>query len=72
MREFGILYDREEGGEFYHLYTPVQVCACSSRWSSVSARIVRTGRRIRRSGWRRSVAKERTGSARPTRNRGSR
>jgi 3-dehydroshikimate dehydratase len=24
MREFGILYDREEGGEFYHLYTPVQ------------------------------------------------
>ena len=23
MREFGILYDREEGGEFYHLYTPV-------------------------------------------------
>ena len=24
MREFGILYDREDGGEFYHLYTPVQ------------------------------------------------
>jgi 4-hydroxyphenylpyruvate dioxygenase len=23
MREFGILYDREDGGEFYHLYTPV-------------------------------------------------
>ena len=23
MCEFGILYDREEGGEFYHLYTPV-------------------------------------------------
>ena len=23
MREFGILYDREECGEFYHLYTPV-------------------------------------------------
>jgi 4-hydroxyphenylpyruvate dioxygenase len=24
MREFGILYDREQGGEFYHLYTSVQ------------------------------------------------
>jgi 4-hydroxyphenylpyruvate dioxygenase len=24
MREFGILYDREKGGEFYHLYTSVQ------------------------------------------------
>jgi 4-hydroxyphenylpyruvate dioxygenase len=24
MREFGILYDREEGGEFFHLYTLVQ------------------------------------------------
>jgi 4-hydroxyphenylpyruvate dioxygenase len=24
MREFGVLYDREEGGEFFHLYTPVQ------------------------------------------------
>jgi 4-hydroxyphenylpyruvate dioxygenase len=24
MREFGILYDRDDGGEFYHLYTPVQ------------------------------------------------
>ncbi|MGY4652783.1 bifunctional sugar phosphate isomerase/epimerase/4-hydroxyphenylpyruvate dioxygenase family protein [Mycobacterium sp. URHB0021] len=23
MREYGILYDREHGGEFYHLYTPV-------------------------------------------------
>ena len=26
-----------------------RLCACSSRWSSASARIVRTGRRIRRS-----------------------
>ena len=33
MREFGILYDREEGGEFYRLYTSVQGRACSSRWS---------------------------------------
>jgi 4-hydroxyphenylpyruvate dioxygenase-like putative hemolysin len=24
MREYGILYDREKGGEFYHLYTSVQ------------------------------------------------
>jgi len=24
MREFGIFYDREKGGEFYHLYTSVQ------------------------------------------------
>jgi 4-hydroxyphenylpyruvate dioxygenase len=24
MRQFGILYDREKGGEFYHLYTSVQ------------------------------------------------
>jgi 4-hydroxyphenylpyruvate dioxygenase and related hemolysins len=62
MREFGILYDREEGGEFYHLYTPVYGCACSSRWSSASARMGRTGRRIRPSAWRRSVATERTGS----------
>ena len=23
MCEFGILYDREDGGEFYHLYMPV-------------------------------------------------
>lgn len=41
---------------------PCRVCACSSRWSSASARMGRTERRIRRSGWRRSVAKERTGA----------
>jgi 4-hydroxyphenylpyruvate dioxygenase len=32
MRAFGILYDRDERGEFFHFYTAMLGGRCSSKW----------------------------------------